>query len=161
MKESKQLVYDFSGFHSAVQRILDARPDMAPDERRLLAQQSMRLLFEHLGSRLFLSLKAEPALRAGFETLVVSGGVASNKFLIHVLRSILDVRGYEHVEIVAPPPPLCTDNAAMIAWTGMEMFEAGYETDLSVQAIRKWPIDPRSDGGGILGASGWLKRGRV
>lgn len=40
-----------------------------------------------------------------------------------------------------PPPAYCTDNAAMIAWTGLEMFEAGHADPLSIRAIRKWPLD--------------------
>jgi len=93
-------------------------------------------------------------------TLVVSGGVASNRFLRHVLRRVLDVRGYGDVNIVAPPPVLCTDNAAMIAWTAAEMWEAGYRSDLDVLALRKWSIDPHSESAeehkGILGVDGWL-----
>jgi N6-L-threonylcarbamoyladenine synthase len=46
----------------------------------------------------------------------------------------------------------------MIAWAGMEMFEAGYQTGTDATAIRKWSIDPASKDGGILGVGGWLRR---
>ena len=95
---------------------------------------------------------------AAVRTLVVSGGVASNRFLMRVLRSTLDARGHGNVAVVAPPRHLCTDNAAMIAWAGMEMWDAGWETDLSATAVRKWSLDPGSEDGGILGLPAWVRR---
>ncbi|KAK8088236.1 tRNA N6-adenosine threonylcarbamoyltransferase [Apiospora hydei] len=158
------MTYNFSGFSSQVQRIVEDRPDMPLDERRLLGRHAMRLAFEHLASRLLFALKkdsssseADLGTMKDVKTVVVAGGVASNRYLMHVLRSMLPVRGFGHLEINAPPPALCTDNAAMIAWTGMEMFEAGYRSQLDILAMRKWPVDPEAEGGGILGASGWVK----
>ncbi|KAL2757496.1 hypothetical protein ACRALDRAFT_206795 [Sodiomyces alcalophilus JCM 7366] len=151
MAESRRMGYAFSGIGSQIRRIVEANPGMSVDERRDLARESMRVIFEHLASRVVLALgNAELGVR-DVRTLVVSGGVASNRFLMHILRTVLDVRGYESVGITAPPRELCTDNAAMIAWTGMEMYEAGYESRLSIKAIRKWPLDPTGADGGILG----------
>ena len=76
------------------------------------------------------------------------------------LRSFLDARGYSYVQLSFPPSALCTDNAAMIAWTGMEMFEDGWETELTCDAIRTWSVDPAAEDKGILGANGW-KIGRT
>jgi tRNA A37 threonylcarbamoyltransferase TsaD len=91
------------------------------------------------------------------KTLVVSGGVASNKFLRRVLRDMLDVRGFKGVKIVAPPVELCTDNAVMIGWTGYEMYEAGWESELDILPVRKWSFDPSKEGG-ILELGGWQHR---
>ena len=44
----------------------------------------------------------------------------------------------------APPLWLCTDNAAMIAYAGLELFEAGYRDDLSLSARPRWPLDTSS-----------------
>ncbi|KAK1545243.1 glycoprotease [Colletotrichum paranaense] len=159
LSASRALSYEFNGLGSEVRKIATSKGgSMSLDERRILARATMRLLFEHLATRIFLALAAEPELKDALKTLVVSGGVASNRFLMHVLRKMLDVRGFEHVEITAPPPALCTDNAAMIAWTGMEMYEAGWESSLSVHPERKWSIDPSSEEGGILGVPGWRRR---
>ncbi|KAJ0166459.1 tRNA N6-adenosine threonylcarbamoyltransferase, mitochondrial [Colletotrichum tanaceti] len=161
---SRALSYSFVGLGSQIQNIAASKSggagddEMSLDERRCLARAAMRLLFEHLASRVLIALAAEPELRDAVRTLVVSGGVASNRFLMHVLRKTLDVRGAAHTGLTAPPPALCTDNAAMIAWTGMEMYEAGWESDLSVHVQRKWSIDPASDEGGILGLGGWVRR---
>ena len=42
----------------------------------------------------------------------------------------------------------------MIAWAGMEMWEAGWESELGITSIARWPMG----GGQILGAKGWKKR---
>ena len=46
----------------------------------------------------------------------------------------------------------------MIAWTGMEMYEGGWESDLKCRAVKKWSIDPNAEDGGILGAKYWRQR---
>ena len=53
------------------------------------------------------------------------------------LGSFLTARGFRDVKLTLPPLDLCTDNAAMIAWTGMEMYENGWESDLTCRALRK------------------------
>ncbi|KAL8923581.1 MAG: hypothetical protein Q9208_004528 [Pyrenodesmia sp. 3 TL-2023] len=182
--KSKAMEYSFSGLGSAVERICTQRGDIAmvTDERVDLAREVMRVAFEHLASRVVMALGAIGHDDGKITTLVVSGGVASNQFLKRVyvisihelvtsiliiiianynpssLRAFLDIRGYAHIRLNFPPPSLCTDNAAMIAWTGTEMYEAGYESELSCKAIRKWSVDPDAEDGGILGVDGWKKR---
>ncbi|KAI2471027.1 glycoprotease family-domain-containing protein [Annulohypoxylon bovei var. microspora] len=156
---NRVMAYEFGGFNGHVLKILLEHPDMDVVQRRVLARETMRLAFEHLASRLLFALDksegrgGDKSLR-GVRTVVVAGGVASNRYLMHILRSILDVRGYGHIALVSPPLSLCTDNAAMIAWAGMEMYEAGWRTELDILPIRKWPLDPNADGG-ILGVEGW------
>ena len=156
--KSKAMEYSFSGLESATKRFVrSAGPDIVDLERIDLAREVMRVAFEHLASRVVMGLNAiaHESDAAPIATLVVSGGVASNQFLKHVLRQYLDSRGWQKIRLIFPPPRLCTDNAAMIAWAGMEMFEAGWETDLSCKALRKWSVDPNALDGGILGANGW------
>ncbi|KAL7941725.1 glycoprotease family protein [Trichoderma barbatum] len=184
-KNSRKLAYSFSSIYTHVHKIAAAAiirntntnstdqdhdsissSDMMPlEERRALARHTLRAAFQHLASRLTLALQDSPSLQPSssssstpgneIKTLVVAGGVASNRFLMHVLRTTLAARGFHDMHIVAPPLELCTDNAAMIAWAGMEMFEAGWRSELSVRPIARWPMDP-DVGGGILGAGGWL-----
>ncbi|KAF7587556.1 hypothetical protein BBP40_007045 [Aspergillus hancockii] len=160
---TRDLQFSFSSIASAVNKIItkkeNAGQTMSHEERVDLARESMRVCFEHLASRTIIALESLRQKNPDDEikTLVVSGGVAANRFLMTVLRSFLDVRGFGHIGIVAPPPYLCTDNAAMIGWAGIEMFEAGWRTDLSCRALRKWSLDPQADDGGVLGSSGWQK----
>lgn len=157
-RQSRKLAFSFSSIYTHVHNIATAEASsMDIPERRALAQHTMMAAFTHLAGRLCVALEDRPELRSA-RTLVVAGGVASNKFLMHVLRRTLAVRGFGDMDIVAPPVELCTDNAAMIAWTGMEMFQAGYESELSITSIGRWPMDPEH-GEGILGVDGWVKRG--
>lgn len=183
-RNSRKLAYSFSSIHTQVHTIVAAieasydaanndndsssssssSPDddvdkISLDQRRALARHTFRASFQHLASRLILALQDHPSLQSSPEavkTLVVAGGVASNRFLMHVLRTTLAARGFPDMQIVAPPLELCTDNAAMIAWAGMEMYEAGYRSELSVRPIARWPMDP-AVGGGMLGVGGWVK----
>jgi N6-L-threonylcarbamoyladenine synthase len=45
------------------------------------------------------------------------------------------------VQFLAPPLALCTDNAAMIAWAGMERFRTGARDDAALVARPRWPLD--------------------
>jgi N6-L-threonylcarbamoyladenine synthase len=72
-------------------------------------------------------------------TLVVAGGVAANKRIRGVLENLATQRG---LTFSAPPLKLCTDNAAMIAWAGVERLKRGM-TDSADFAVRaRWPLDP-------------------
>ena len=155
--------FDFAGLKSQAQRIAEDNPDMSANERRHLARAIMAVAFEHVATRVAHVLadmrkkmqeelkQCEPANEDGapvgpqtpqhMPNLVVSGGVASNQFLLHVLRKFLDVRGFESTHIIAPPIEYCTDNAAMIAWTGMEMWELGWRSTLGIEVIKTWPLD--------------------
>ncbi|RKF77685.1 tRNA N6-adenosine threonylcarbamoyltransferase, mitochondrial [Golovinomyces cichoracearum] len=152
-KHCKEL--SFSGIGGKARSIMQNFPDMSVNERRCLGKTVMTVAFEHLGSRVLSALKHADLKQ--IKTLVVSGGVASNKFLRTVLRHLLDSRGFQSIHLDIPPPELCTDNAAMIAWTGMEMFEAGFSSQLSAIALKQWTIDSSCKDGGILGVNGWQK----
>ncbi|RDW85210.1 tRNA N6-adenosine threonylcarbamoyltransferase [Coleophoma cylindrospora] len=154
-----EMEYSFSGIGAEVRRWMDSKPDMDNVERQVIAREAMRVAFEHLASRVLLALSKDNV--KDVKSLVVSGGVASNQYLKHILRQVLDARGFEQMALVFPPPKLCTDNAAMIAWTGIEMYEAGWRTNLDALAINRWSIDPRAEDGGILGCSSWAREEKV
>lgn len=161
LAHTRQLAFSFAGIPSHADRILSANPNLLNAERLALARTALGASFTHLASRICLALShiTKTSDAPPISTLVVSGGVAANAFLRYFLRETLNARGYEHVELVFPPVELCTDNAAMIAWAGMEMWEAGYRTGLGVKAVRKWSMDEEVDGG-ILGVGGWERLGQ-
>ena len=71
--------------------------------------------------------------------LVAAGGVAANQ----ALRQALSGLAYHHdVHFIVPPVRLCTDNAAMIAWAGLELYETGRCDDMLVVPRPRWPLDP-------------------
>ena len=72
--------------------------------------------------------------------LVVAGGVAANRALKATLEGLRRDAGFR---FVAPPLKLCTDNAAMIAWAGIERIRAGVaeENAFSFVPRSRWPLD--------------------
>ncbi len=73
--------------------------------------------------------------------MVVAGGVAANSALKERLAA---VAAREGLAAIAPPPALCTDNAAMIAWAGLERFVRGAKDPLDFPCRPRWPLDPRA-----------------
>lgn len=156
------MTMSFSGLMTAVERLVRYPTDpntgktskqprspeaISVDERRDMALGVMRAAFEHIASRVILALHSVSAASHTSQksskpaSVVMSGGVASNAFLRHVLATTLCAHGFGDVRLFFPPPKYCTDNAAMIGWTGIEMFEAGRVDDLGIRAIRKWPLN--------------------
>ncbi|SDR62637.1 N6-L-threonylcarbamoyladenine synthase [Rhizobiales bacterium GAS113] len=82
------------------------------------------------------SLSAKP-LAAKPSALVVAGGVAANGPLRQVLSRLAAEAG---LKFVAPPLELCGDNAAMIAWAGIERLRRGLVDDLTAPARARWPL---------------------
>lgn len=73
--------------------------------------------------------------------LVVAGGVASNSHIRDVLKSVATEEGFI---FAAPPPQLCTDNGAMIAWAGLERFRQGARDGLAFAPRPRWPLESLS-----------------
>lgn len=70
--------------------------------------------------------------------LAVAGGVAANTAIRSALQEVADAAGFA---FLAPPLKYCTDNAAMIAWAGLERFAGGHVDDLTLSARPRWPLD--------------------
>jgi len=70
--------------------------------------------------------------------LVCAGGVAANQAIRKALHRVAFEIG---TSLVAPPPALCTDNGAMIAWAGAERLALGLTDPLSVAPRARWPLE--------------------
>jgi N6-L-threonylcarbamoyladenine synthase len=79
----------------------------------------------------------------GPTALVVAGGVAVNQSIRRALNRVAQEQG---TVLVAPPPVLCTDNGAMIAWAGAERLALGLTDTLDVAPRARWPLDPAAAG---------------
>ncbi len=77
--------------------------------------------------------------RVGTPTaLVCAGGVAANQAIRKVLHRVAFEIG---TTLVAPPPALCTDNGAMIAWAGAERLALGLTDSLATAPRARWPLE--------------------
>lgn len=84
------------------------------------------------GLRLFQQRFGKPT------ALVIAGGVAANR----AIRAALERCAAEaHTILLAPPPELCTDNGAIIAWAGAERLALGLTDALDVSPRARWPLE--------------------
>ncbi|QPB19416.1 tRNA (adenosine(37)-N6)-threonylcarbamoyltransferase complex transferase subunit TsaD [Rhizobium sp. 007] len=137
-----RLDFSFSGLKTAVrQTATDIAPLTEQDVADVCAsfQRAIsRTLKDRIGRGLqrfraeFAHLDEQPAL-------VVAGGVAANLEVRATLQALCDKYAFR---FIAPPLRLCTDNAVMIAWAGLERMATGVAPDdLDVQPRSRWPLD--------------------
>lgn len=86
-----------------------------------------------------LAIKCGRALdEAGCDTLIVAGGVGANKRLRARLQTMAQQRGGR---VCFPPPALCTDNGAMIAFAGALRLVAGqHNEDERIAVTPRWDM---------------------
>lgn len=123
--------FSFAGLKSAVMRAKLAGRHSDADIAASFQQAALDCVID----RTRIALEAS----GGMTALVVAGGVAANTALRGALDSLAGDFG---LPLVAPPPKLCTDNAAMIGWAGAERFAAGQNDPLDIPARPRWPLDP-------------------
>ena len=131
----------FSGLKTAVLRARDAAlvggalPERARADLCAGFQAAVR---DVLTDRTARALDRYAAEAPEIPALAVAGGVAANGAIRAALSDLCARRG---VAFVAPPLRLCTDNAAMIAWAGIEAHLAGHRDGLDLAARPRWPLD--------------------
>ena len=133
--------FSFSGLKTAVRQAAEAMPPgpLAEQDVADLAASFQTALVDAIAERV---TRAVNIFRSDYpegKTLVVAGGVAANTALRDVLVKTATTAG---LAFAAPPPALCTDNAVMIAWAGIERLKLGLIDDLTFKARPRWPLDP-------------------
>ncbi|PNG27935.1 tRNA (adenosine(37)-N6)-threonylcarbamoyltransferase complex transferase subunit TsaD [Methylocella silvestris] len=74
--------------------------------------------------------------------MVVAGGVGANGA---IRRALSRFCGESGLRLILPPPQLCTDNGAMIAWAGIERLSLGLVDDMTFAARPRWPLDSNAE----------------
>jgi N6-L-threonylcarbamoyladenine synthase len=92
------------------------------------------IFFDRINNGLKMFLKSYPSARI----FVLAGGVAANQYLRDKIASLLAEYGFV---LFAPPLNLCTDNAAMVAWAGIERYKLNLVDDLSIEVKPRWPLE--------------------
>ena len=131
---SKEPHFSFAGLKSAVLRAKESGDYADADIAASFQQAAIDCLIDRTRHALG-KIDTPPAL-------VVAGGVAANKAVRGALEMLAEENG---MRFVAPPLPLCTDNAAMIAWAGIERLPLGQSDPLDVAARPRWPLDPEAE----------------
>ena len=135
--------FSFSGLKTAVRQALAGLGDEVSDQDKAdLAASFQVAAVDALLSRVKQALKIFKADYPEATDMVIAGGVAANTHL----RSELDKMLTKHnLNLVVPPPRLCTDNGAMIAWAGLERLRRGENDPLDLAAKARWPLDPNAE----------------
>jgi N6-L-threonylcarbamoyladenine synthase len=128
--------FSFSGLKTAVAHAVAKHPPGAlPEQDRAdLAAGFQAAVAAVLADRARHALDMLPAATA----LVVAGGVAANAAIRAALGRVAGERG---LPLVAPPIRLCTDNAVMVAWAGIERLRRGLADPLGHAPRPRWPLD--------------------
>jgi N6-L-threonylcarbamoyladenine synthase len=132
-KVDDTLDFSFSGLKTAVIRYLDglsAEPHL-PHIAASLQEAIVDVLVDH-------TFRA--AQERGVKQVLIAGGVAANSRLQSAMKSKGEELG---IKVIAPPPILCTDNAAMAAAAAYFRYEAGDIAGLDLDCYASQPLGSR------------------
>lgn len=122
--------FSLSGLKTAVKRIVDANNFSDED----ICATFQKVIADIVEDRVSNAIKMLPA---PCRHVVVAGGVAAN---LTIREKLDEVAAKNNMQLVAPPLKLCTDNAAMVAWAGIEKLQLGMTDDLNFKPIARWPL---------------------
>ena len=132
--------FSFSGLKTAVRRLVAIGGLDSRDTADLAASVQLAIcdaLIDRTANAVDWFCRHHPEGTA----LVAAGGVAANHQLRRRLAALANAAG---LRFVAPPPAMCTDNAAMIAWAGIERLRLGLVDHLDAASHPRWPLDTRT-----------------
>lgn len=139
--------FSFSGLKTAVRRKIEKLTDenfshfttpqkVSETDKADICASFQRVVCEIILNRLSNVMSAEN-ISNEVKNLVIAGGVAANRTIFSTLQGW----AYKHdMKVVTPPINLCTDNAVMIAWTGIERFKLKMTDDLNFKPKARWPL---------------------
>lgn len=134
--------FSFSGLKTAVRTQIEKLEPLSDQDRADMAASFQTAVVASLTDRTAraLGLLAEQHITPS--ALVVAGGVAANTAIRAALTSLANIN---NIPFVAPPLSLCTDNATMIAWAGIERFHMGLRDGFDTAPRPRWPLDPSAE----------------
>lgn len=133
--------FSFSGFKTSIRTEivrLAEQGEVTPQMKADLCASFQRSVGDILHERLQWGIRRFKELYPQSSQMVVAGGVAANQYL---RGKMLEIAAEHGLGLVVPPPKLCTDNAAMIAWAGLEHFRLGHSTPMDFEPRARWPLD--------------------
>mgnify|MGYP000677855647 CR=1 FL=1 len=140
MKGREGCNFSFSGLKTAVRQAREKLgEDVTEQDIADLAASFQKAAVESLMDRVAKALDLYIAEYEKGGTLVVAGGVAANQ---HLRRELETFSQHHNLTLTIPPAALCTDNAAMIAWTGILNYKKSQTITIKESAIKPyWRTD--------------------
>ena len=134
---TKSLDMSFSGLKTAA---LNCKSEIEKNiiSRSDLAASFQKSVADVLCKKISLAIDVSNKKFFNYKNVVVSGGVAANSYL---RKKILETVKLKNKLAFFPPTDLCTDNGAMIAWAGYELYSAGVKSKLNIKAKPRWPLE--------------------
>ena len=136
----------FSGLKSALRRardvLIEENGGLSIQDRADLCAGFQLAVADTLGEKTRRACAAfKDETQSEMPVLAAAGGVAANAAIRKRLLRVAKEAGFK---FLAPPLEYCTDNAAMIAWAGLEQFRNGRRDDFTLSARPRWPLDQQA-----------------
>jgi N6-L-threonylcarbamoyladenine synthase len=129
--------FSLSGLKTALRLEAEKIAPLSDQDVADLCASFQRAVVETVVDRLRHGLRLFRARFGAPTALIASGGVAANGAIRAAMRGLAAEDG---VPLLAPPPALCTDNGAMIAWAGAERLAYGLCDTLDTAPRARWPL---------------------
>ena len=133
--------FSLSGLKTAVRLTAERAGPLKPNDVADLCASFQAAIVDVIVDRTRNALKMFRAQVGLPNAIVVAGGVAANNVIRSGLQRFAASSG---LKLILPPAALCTDNGAMIAWTGIERLRLGMVDDLSFAPRPRWPLDTKA-----------------
>ena len=130
--------FSLSGLKTAVRNEASRLSPMGPRDVSDLCASFQAAVLESTADRLSVGLKLFAEIFGPARALVAAGGVAANRAIRGALQ---DVAAKAETTLIIPPPALCTDNGAMIAWAGAERLALGMSDTMDAPPRARWLLD--------------------
>ena len=135
----ERLDFSFSGLKTAVRLAAEEIAPLTEDDVADICASFQRATADIVGARSRAALdRFRRDVPDAPPVLVVAGGVAANRT---IGTALTDAAAESGARLVIPPPALCTDNGAMVAWAGCERLALGATDGLDFSAKARWPLD--------------------
>jgi N6-L-threonylcarbamoyladenine synthase len=130
--------FSLSGLKTALRLEAEKITPLTEQDVADLCASFQQAVVEVIHDRLRVGVKVFGARHGMPTALVAAGGVAANE----AIRKVVNRVAFEYgIKLVAPPPALCTDNGAMIAWAGAERLALGLTDPLDTVPRARWPLE--------------------
>jgi len=130
--------FSLSGLKTAVRNELSRLTPLEAIDVADLCASFQAAVLESTADRLTVGLKLFEDKFGSPRALVAAGGVAANQAIRTALQ---DVAAKAQITLIIPPPALCTDNGAMIAWAGAERLALGMLDTMDAAPRARWLLD--------------------